>query len=394
MRAFNALGRLAERLGWRPVDLSEQSLLTAAKRGTGVDDFGDDGFRENLRALLAAYESAEELSLVGRIACRVDTVRALRNRLRIEAAFRRHPEIADLPLRRPIFVVGLPRTGTTLLFNLLAQDPAGRAPRLWELMYPGAGARWALRRTALWMAALRWIVPRWAAIHPMAPDEPEECLFLLQNSFASLDASFRISLPGFVERLFAKDMRPEYRYYRRQLQLLQWGHPARHWVLKSPGHLLALDAIVELFPDAAVVQTHREPRQVMGSLCSMLAAVRATSCDPVDPRRAGEDALGWWGALLDRALAARAALGPDRFADVQYADLLADPIAVVKSLYARFGYAYTPAHEEAMRGWLREHPQHKHGVHRYDLADYGLTGEQVDARFAAYARQAIIPHTT
>jgi hypothetical protein len=220
----------------------------------------------------------------------------------------------------------------------------------------------------------------------MAPDEPEECLFLLQNSFASLDASFRVSVPGFVDRLLAEDACPAYRYYRRQLQLLQHGRSERHWVLKSPGHLLALDAILELFPDAAVVQTHRAPRQVVGSLCSMLAAVRSTSCDRVDPRRVGRDALTWWGALLDRARAARAAADPARFADVQYDDLLADPIAVVRRLYDRFGYAYTPEHEQAMRRRLREHPQHQHGTHRYDLADYGLTAEQVDARFASYSR--------
>jgi hypothetical protein len=383
VRAANALGRLGERFGLQPVDLSEESLLAAARRGTGLHDLGDDldGFRENLRAQLAAYQRADELSLVGRIAFRIDAVRALRNRLRIEAAFRRRPEIAAEPLRRPIFVVGLPRTGTTLLFNLLAQDPAGRAPLLWELMYPGAPARGARRRTAAWMAALRWMVPRWAAIHPMSPDEPEECLFLLQNSFASLDASFRVSVPSFVDRLFAEDARPAYRYYRRQLQLLQHGHPARHWVLKSPGHLLALDAILELFPDAAIVQTHRAPREVMGSLCSMLAAVRSTSCDRVDPHRVGRDALTWWGALLDRARAARATANPSRFADVQYEELLAEPIAVVKQLYAQFDYPYTPFHEQAMRAWLAAHPQHRHGVHRYALADYGLTAEQVDARF-------------
>jgi hypothetical protein len=237
------------------------------------------------------------------------------------------------------------------------------------------------------MAALRWMVPRWAAIHPMHPDEPEECLFLLQNSFASLDASFRVSIPTFVDRLFAKDVRPEYRYYRRQLQLLQHGRPVRHWVLKSPGHLLALDTIVELFPDAAVVQTHRAPRQVMGSLCSLLAAVRSTSCDRVDPRRVGRDALTWWGALLDRALAHREALGPERFADVRYEELLADPIAVVRRLYERFGYAYSDQLEEGMRRWLREHPQHKHGVHRYDLAEYGLTADEVDGRFMGYGRR-------
>jgi hypothetical protein len=387
VRAANWLGGLGERADWRPADISEDSLLAAARHGTGLSDFGEDGFRENLRALIHAYDAAEEISPVGRIAFRVDTIRALRNRLRLEAAFRRDPAIAEQPVRRPIFVTGLPRTGTTVLFNLLAQDPAGRAPLLWELMYPGLDEPAALRRSAGYMAALRWLVPRWVAIHPMAPREPEECLFLLQNSFVSLDASFRVSVPAFVDRLLAIDMRPWYAHYRRQLQLLQWRRPERHWVLKSPGHLLALDAIVDLFPDAAIVQTHRAPRQVIGSLCSMLAAVRSICCDPVDPRRAGRDALTWWSALLDRALAARATADPSRFADVAYDDLLADPIAVVKRLYDRFGRAYSPELEAGMRRWLRDHPQHRHGVHRYDLADYGLSPEAVDARFADYSRR-------
>ena len=390
-RAVNVMGPAIFRLpGGRP-DLTEASLLAAARRATRLDDFGDDDFLPNLRALVSSYEEEGELNVLGRIGVRQDLVRSLSNRLRIQADLTRHPEILDVPIQRPLFVVGLPRTGTTMLLGLLSCDPRARVPLLWQLLSPSpppvagdvSDARIAAARKTLDLYF--GLLPEMRAIHPQDAMWPDECTFLLQNSFVSLDASARVSLRSYVHYLFVHDMRPEYRYYREQLQLLQWKSRGDHWVLKTPVHLLALDALLAELPDAAIVQTHRNPREVIPSLCSLTALIRRIFTDRPGLHRVGEDILSWWGDLLERGLAVRARSDERRFFDLDYRALMNDPIGEVRRVYSYFDYEFLSAFEERMRTWLAEHPQGKHGVHRYRLEEFGLTREAVDARFANYS---------
>ncbi|MBC7172138.1 MAG: sulfotransferase, partial [Polyangiaceae bacterium] len=228
------------------------------------------------------------------------------------------------------------------------------------------------------------LLPEMRTIHPQHPLAPDECTFLLQQSFVSLDASARASVRSYVEHLMRRDLVPDYRYYRRQLQLLAWQERGEHWVLKSPVHLLALGPLLEVFPDACIVQTHRAPREVIPSLCSLTTLMRKLFVKKRDAERVGEDILTWWGALLDRGLADRARADEARFFDVNYGELLDDPLGAVRRIYAHFGYPFSAEMEARIERWLRDNPQDKHGIHRYSASQFGLTDDAIDRRFAAY----------
>jgi hypothetical protein len=231
------------------------------------------------------------------------------------------------------------------------------------------------------------LAPHFSAIHPLSATGPEECIFLFQNTFMSVVFDAYSEVPDYIAWLLHQDLTPAYRYYQQQLQLLQWQWPGTHWVLKSPQHLFFLDVLLTVFPDACVVQTHRDPATALASLCSLMATARRLYSDRVVEQRLGASCLATWGTALDRMLHVREATDPARFYDLQYEDLLADPIAAVSRIYAHFGYAVTPGMEAGMQRWLAAHPQHQHGVHRYSLTQSGLDCATVARRCAAYLQR-------
>jgi len=393
-------GRLLEALGYRlmrwglPVArLTEESLCRAARRRTRLQDFGDDDFWVPLRLLLDDFEADDGLGFVGRLAVRLTVVEGLVNRLRIQKALERHPEILDVPIRAPVFVIGMPRTGTTLLHNLLAQDPAGRAPRLWELDSP-----WPLdapepgrpdpriEATRRRLAMLYRFSPASAAvIHEFRAEDPEECHHLFRNSMATQSFRAFADVPRFSRWKLEHDMLPEYRYYRRQLQMLLWQRPAGCLILKFPGHAWHLDALLQLFPDARIVCTHREMVKVVGSFCSMVAAVRFGVRRKVDPVELGRVLTSELETGLARMTASRERADPACFCDVRYDALTEDPVATVRDIYLHFDMPFPDETRHRMERWLAEHRQHRHGKHVYHLSRYGLDEQELRERFAAYA---------
>jgi hypothetical protein len=393
MRAMNVGGRALTGLGFQPVTLDEHSILDEACHQTGLDDFGGDEFREPLRLLLYTYETEARLTLLGRIAARADTISLLANRLRLVEDCRRHPGIAEQSIRRPLFIVGLPRTGSTMLHHLLAQDPASRTAQAWEVMTPSPPPERQRYETDVRIAhahrELRWLdrlAPGFKAIHPLGAQVPLECLAITSYSFLSQRFHTMYRVPTYQEWLLGQDVRPAYALHRRFLQHLQWRTPAERWVLKAPSHIFAFDALYEAYPDALIVQTHRDPVTVLASVASLTAVLRSAFSDHVDLAEIGLEVTRHWADGLERAalVRRRGQIPAERFLDLNYRDLVNDPLAAVRRIYAQFDLPLTAATGERMRRYLAGHPQHHGGRHVYSLASFGLDQDHLTHRFKAY----------
>jgi hypothetical protein len=385
------------------VSLDKQALLAAAQRRTGLSDFGDASFHPALEVLLASIEAEARLHPVGRLIVRTRIVASLATRLRLEALFRAQPAIAGERLARPIVVLGLPRTGTTLLHRLLAADAERvRALMSWESLMPvplpgehGAGKRIAAAERS--ERALKYLAPDFFAVHPIDARGPEEDILLLDLAFRSTVAEATMRVPSYAAWLEAADQAPAYRMLARALQALQWQRKPRaahrgagdgwRWVLKTPHHLEWVDEIPKVLPDPLFVWTHRSPRDVVGSFCSMIAHGRGVFSDDVDPLEIGRAWLRKGKRMVDRALAARSRLGEASFVDVRYAELVRDPLATVRAIEERAGLPFTAEAERQMKASMQREAKDRHGKHRYALADFGLDEAAVDDAFADYRRR-------
>jgi len=391
IRALNAIGRALDKLGYQPFPLHEESLLATARKRSGLGDFEDQSFREPLRLLLGDLDREGALHTFGRFYVRAFFAGLLRNRLQLEDWWRRHPEILEGEIRAPLFILGLPRTGTTLMQNLLSADPRARFLRFWEAAEPcpppsrdtfASDPRRAFY--AQWLRRLDYLSPHLRAMHEFELEGPEECYALLSNTMVGVHFHWIYDAPSYQPWLARQDLRPSYEFFRRALLLLQWKWPGRHWVLKSPVHLQAVGALLAVFPDARIVQMHRDPTKVAASICSLAATLRGLGNDRLDPLAFGDLMMTSLGEGIDRCMEVRTATGSRAFHDVHYDDLLRDPLAAVRGIWERFDIEPDAEAEANMRRLLAERPQHKHGVHRYSLEQWGLDAERVRRRFAHY----------
>ncbi|HWF35486.1 MAG TPA: sulfotransferase, partial [Solirubrobacteraceae bacterium] len=346
-----------------------------------------------LSLLIESTLATGRLSPTGEEVLRSALLRHLRNRLYMQAHLERRPHAADTPLDAPLIVTGLPRTGTTLLHNLLAQDPRHRFLPLWRALHPvpeeaphGPDEVTLAGQAETWLERFYAMVPGFRAIHGLTPCGPEECDALLQNAFASQHFDDMFDAEAYSRWFYETDLDREYAYYALQLRLLTPGREAnKRWVLKSPGHLGQLDALRRALPGARIVHCHRDPARAAASYASLIITVRRPNSEPLSPERIGEQAL-WRGATaMTRALRVRA--GPDdgSFFDVSYADLVAHPIATVTRIYEWLGAApLDPVAETAMRRWVAENPPDRHGAHSYDPRFFDLPADRVRSQFVAY----------
>src|SRR5512134_138557 len=342
--------------------LGAEELLTEARERSGLADFGDPGFREGLGLLLEDLARAE-LTELGRMVWRGRLLSHLVQRLRVLDVLARHPEIERQTLPAPVFIVGLPRTGTTALSHLLAQDPDTRSLRVWESAQPVPPPEAATQHSdprievaTKQLEAMRQLSPRLAAMHEDTPTGPTENHDLLGMSFRTFHFEGMAFVPGYVAWWLGCDMLPAYRLMRRTLQLLQWRCPPNRWMLKSPPDSFFLDAVLAVFPDARFVMTHRDPAAVLGSVCSLIATMYEMTSTPPDAVRIGASELMSWAEAMRRLLAVRARVGEARFADVHFHDLVADPLGTIAGAYARLGLPWTDAAEAGMRAYATAHP--------------------------------------
>jgi hypothetical protein len=394
---LNALGPVLERVGALP-PLEVEAVMAAARRKTRLEDFGDEWFREPLGVLLDSLKREARLTPLGHWIQHARIVGALVNRLRAEEMVRRSPEILDLELGPVVVIAGLQRTGTTLLHRLLSADPEMRSLAAWEAIspvpWPGERAGQPIgrvRRARFAARALAYLAPQFFAIHPADHDAPEEDVLLLDLSFMSQAPEATLHVPSYAKWLEGGDHTRAYQYLRRAMQILLAQRGGRRWVLKSPNHLEHLDVVLDVFPEARIVQTHRDPQKTMPSFCSMVAHARGLFSDDVDPHEVARHWVRKVDRLLERSSRVRTDRGHGRFLDVSYYDLAADPIAEAERVYDFAGLTLGNVARQAMTAAREHNVQHKHGRHRYSLGDFGLCEEDIERAFGDYRTRFSIP---
>jgi sulfotransferase family protein len=377
--------------------LDLQALLAEAQRRTGQGDFGDPSFLEPLERLLRSLHEEARLNDVGRAMQFERNVGLLVNRLRTEEYYRRHPEIDAIAIERPLVIVGLARTGTTMLHRMLASDPRWLALLWYESRNPAPFPGHPDANAALdpriadaeaEVAAMLEGSPDLAAAHPMDAHAPDEEIMLVEHAFTSWNPEAFCRVPSYSAYLDEIDLTPGYRYLLRLLRFLQWqkqrrGETATRWILKAPYHLGSLDVLCEMFPDARIAMTHRDPVQTVPSLASLVRTLHVLGSDSVDPLEIGAHWGRRWARALERAIAARARQ-EERFLDVYYEELVADPIAQVRRIYAHADLPLTPDAEIRMRQWAVENERDRRPVHAYTLEEFGYTQESLRRDFASY----------
>jgi hypothetical protein len=399
LRGLNAAGAA---LGWIGLDLPSldpDAIARAACRRTGLDDFGDPGWREGLEVLCLALELEGNLSTFGRIAMRGLITSALENRLRLIDWAARHPEVREERIERPWVVVGLPRTGTTLLSLLLALDPEVRPLLHWESVNPIPPPDLAthaedprISAAAKQVAQVQALNPAIRAMHPMGATLATECVGFLFFDLRSLLIETQAHIPSYGRWLEKADMRGAYAMHRLALQVLQSRIPTPAWSLKTPQHLWSLDTLLEFYPDARIVWTHRDPVKVVTSVASLNTSLQRLNMRANDPVAIGRD----WNDKLHLAVTRGIEFdGRQKSGDwchhLQYADLMADPVREVRFLYAHFGAEVSPLHARRMQTWIRERHREVHGRHVYDPADFGLSSEGIAERYSEYRERFSVP---
>lgn len=395
IRLFNAIGRILSLLGIK-TSLKPESMIKAARRKTGLTDFGDDSFREGLTVLANALDREARLHAFGRFVARDRLVGFLSVRLKVQALIKAHPEILQQEIKAPLVIAGLQRTGTTMLHRLLAADPANRAMMSWESIDPTPPAikpgKKDPRVSKAEMAekALKYMAPEFFSIHPVEATAPEEDILLLEYSFLSDVPESMYYVPSYGEWLKQQDMTAAYQYLKLLLQLLQWQKAGERWVLKTPAHLGQLETLLTVFPDAKIIQTHRDPSKTTASFSSMVTHGTGVFSDVVD---AHERAMLWLdknAGMLRHAQQTRVKHSQSVI-DVYYADLMRDPMTEVQRIYDFAGIPLTAEARKAMENSRKANKKDRHGKHKYTLEEFGLTPAIVDEKYAGYRQAFNIP---
>lgn len=372
--------------------LQPNALIDAAHEATGIADFDSNTWREGFDVLVGDVNAhIDNYSEGGLARVKNDIVHYLKGRLKVSDYLAKNPELLDRPVERPVFVMGVPRTGTTLMSNLLAADPARRSPLTWEIddpvppvassamltQDPRALARLEAEKAALAANPAMGKYYRGSAVYP------NECVFFMAHDFKTLMIESKGALPAYKEFIFSCDMTSAYEYHKRFLQVLQH-HAGGVWNVKKPSHSLWLDTILKVYPDARIVWTHRDPFTATGSLMSVISLSHRGHMGKVDTEWLAKD-YPWQAAEhANRIMDFRDRHGEDRIIDVHYADIVNDPVGETKKLYARLGDEWTAEAEAGVQGWVDANPQDKFGRHEYKLDQFGVTKASLEPMFERY----------
>lgn len=401
IRLFNALRPVLDPIHALP-KLDMEELIGRARKKTGLSDFGDEWFREPLSVLIKSINEEANLSSLGRTIIHKRLLDALMTRLRAEQLFKTYPEILDVDLGQVIVIAGLQRTGTTLLHRLLASDPRMRAPLSWEALNPVPLANeWRdgrlgtpkarISQAKMAQKGLKYIAPTFFAIHPIEYDMPEEDILLLDLSFMSQTNEATMRVPSYARWLETQDSLEAYRYLKKLMRLLMWQRPAQNTVLKSPHHMEYLETVKAVFPDAKIIQTHRDPQKTMASFVSMVCHGAGVFSDEVDAEAFSKHWQRKVRRMIDRSIEARTRETEADFIDVSYHDLVDDPVAQLRRIYGKAGIVFDHDTERHARDLLTRQTKNKYGRHSYRLDDFGLTEDQIERDFGSYRKRYGIP---
>ncbi|KAA1188202.1 sulfotransferase [Pseudohalioglobus sediminis] len=373
-------------------------LIAEAVAQTGFEDFGEPPYRGGLEVLLETYDR-HVLDPEGRRRCRERVVFQLATRLKCENAFQTIPQWQEQEITAPVFVTGLPRSGTSALLNLLVSAPENRGLLQWEVQFPdpwpGSQPGDKDPRYDFLAAALEESRnSEFAKIHFIDADTPEECVLLHAYAFTGVQLGFEIMLEPYHSWVLQQDAEPMYAYQKKQMQMLNWRNPGQQWMLKAPAHMHNLDAILKVFPDARFVWCHRDPQKVIPSINSMNKVVMDMYLGDhshLDAGEIGRAVMEWYAMSLERGLALREQLPPEMFVDCSQQEFVDAPLDVVQRVYDAFGMTLADSSRAVLASHVRDNPKGKHGRHEYNLEEYGLTRELIADRFAFYTQDGRWP---
>lgn len=377
------------------ISFNMETLLQEAQTKTGLNHFGSDDFKPGLKVLLETYDH-NGFTEKGRYKNRKRVLDLLCARLRIENAFRLHPDIRQEKIVAPMLLTGLPRTGTSALLNLLANDPAARPLYMWEGFNPepveglpkgAADPRYTAMKAWEEQNAkdAQQKGKEFKKIHSTSADTPEECIHLLNHTFCDVQYGAETMMEPYGSWFQQQDLHKSYAYYADLLRMIQWQRPGERWLLKTPGHLWALDILIDMFPDCSIIITHRNPLECVTSYASMMAALMTHR--EFDKRTLGPVVMEYLARKMEKAIAVRKTSSQARFVDIQFEDFIEQPIATAEKIYAHFHIPMSTETARRMGDYAASHPMGKHGKHEYQLEEYGLTANRILQRFDFYIRE-------
>jgi hypothetical protein len=393
LNSINRIGKLLKTVRLDPFRLDADAIIGKAAKKAGYSGslpLAEDG----LRRMVSAVRQEGNPNAFGAMAVKGLLERSLYGRYKVEQHLSANPEIEKSVIRQPVFIIGMPRTGTTILHALLHEDPAHRSPLAWEclLPYPPPTPETFTNNSQLntirkEFGQLFKLVPDFLQKHYMAADAPQECLGIDALDFNTFQISAQFYVPTYMRWVRdSADKLSTMRFHKRFLQYLQSGGvKGDRWLLKSPVHLMRLNELFEVYPDALIIMTHRDPTKVVTSTASLLASTRSLYSDTEDPLRTGREQLETWSIYFKRFLASRKLLNKeDQFLDLKFDDFAADHIGTIKRIYDRFGWELTGTAQSRFRDFLAQNPREKNGVHYYTPENFGLTREMINAEFTDY----------
>ena len=372
----------------------EDLLAEAQQRAGGLDDLGPGPFVEPLAKFVDSLESEARLNTIGRVIARERILGHTVNRFGYVEDRKRFPDIANQQITKPIFIIGLPRTGTTILHDILAQDPSSRAPLTWEAMFPSPPPETEsyetdprIGRCAATFPDIDAMIPGFKAMHPMGAELSQECVTMMGETMCTPLFHNQFRVPSYEDWVdFEADWSHVYEFHQKQLQHLQLRHMKDRWVLKTGAHMWGLDHLLATYPDARIVFTHRDPVQSMTSYASLTSLVRSMGSDEVDRLEIAADWTARLVRVLEHTINVRSAKKyPDAvFYDVRFSDFVKNQFNVVENIYDAFGLEMSPIAAQEMRAFIDDNPQGKHGVHAYSPEEYGVDPESVRHAFRNY----------
>jgi hypothetical protein len=391
IRLLNRIGSVLERARITQPALCAERLMRHAQRRTGLRQWGDESALTGLRQLTRALNEQARLTQAGRIAAYFNLLDQLSVRLRLIDYRTRRAEVAAQPISKPLFILGLPRTGTTILYELIAQDPAFRAPATWEVARPfppptehSHSGDTRIDTVERMLRLMEKLAPGFRAIHAIGARLPQECVYILASSFISEQFTYMYNIPDYRAWVLAQDMTAPYRWHAQFLQHLQVDFARERWVLKTPAHLVSLPYLLAQYPDASIVWTHRRPLDAIASFSSLTQTLRSGFSSGVDPFETGEQEFRYFAKAMQQGVASRRALDRGQFKDVSFNAICADPMNVVAAIYRHFGWELGDEAETRMRAYLKRRPRHLYGKHLYSATAFGLDSTLESGLYGEY----------
>ncbi|MFC2027048.1 sulfotransferase [Chloroflexota bacterium] len=401
IRAFNTSLNLLGRLTPFGRPFSSERLHRLAIKGTGLSDFGSASYKQGLERLIASLNEEAMLTPLGRMIAQEEMLTALKNRLQLVAHHQQFPEIGATPITSPIIMMGIGRSGTTILHELFTLDPNNRVPLTWEVDMPFPAPEKDTYYNDPRIAKIQSrldrtdkIIPNFKSIHRMGAELPQECVRFTTGEFASMIFGIPYNVPSYCRWMLEEaDLAPVYDYHRRFLQLLQWRYPAEHWVLKSPGHLWSIEEMMAAYPDARLVQTHRDPLKTTSSLSSLVTNLRAMASNDIDPVAIGKQWAQWCALALNESVRARqeGLIASNQIIDISFYEFMDAPLDQVQSIYDFFGMELSASTRQRMQDYLNVNTAEQHGAHQYSFSDFELDLDEERERVKIYQEYFDVP---